>query len=192
MIRFYIPHPKENEKIMLLLRRHPVILLSRTGFWVIVAIMPVLLYLVVGDVLMPFLENIKIFPIVILVMTIFYLYLWLFILHTFVDYYLDVWIVTNHRVLNIEHEGLFHRITSEQQLYRIQDITAETKGFFSTILDYGTVYIQTAGEQARFLFEQVRNPQACANKIIVLVEENKKLHKLTEAQEAADLNEINT
>lgn len=176
MINFYIPHQKPDEKIMLLLRRHPIILFAKIAFWGVVAIMPLLLYLILGDILLPLFLSPKIYPIIILFTTVYYLYIWLFALYTFVDYYLDVWIVTNHRVVNIEQMGLFHRVTSEQQLYRIQDVTAETKGVFSTLLNYGTVYIQTAGEQTRFSFEQIKNPQACANQVTLLIEENKKLH----------------
>lgn len=178
MINFYLPHRKKGEKIILLYRRHPFILLYKISFWVIVAIMPVAFYLILGKIVLPFLSNPLFSPIVILFITTYYLFIWLFMLHTFVDYYLDVWIVTNHRVVNIEQKGLFNRITSEQQLYRIQDVTAEVKGVFSTFLDFGTVYVQTAGEKSRFIFKQIKGPRRCATKITMLVEENKKFQKL--------------
>lgn len=126
----------------------------------------------------PFLSGPIFFPIVVLFTTIYYLYVWLFVLHTFVDYYLDVWIVTNHRIVNVEQRGLFNRTISEQRLYRIQDVTSEIKGMFATFLDYGTVYLQTAGEKTRFVFKQIKGPQRCANKISQLVEQNKKFQQL--------------
>ena len=48
------------------------------------------------------------------------------------------------------------------------------------MLDFGTVHIQTAGEQARFIFKQVPKPYNVARKITTLVEENKKFHRLLE------------
>ncbi len=117
-------------------------------------------------------------PIVILFVSLYYLYIWLFAFHSFVDYYLDVWIVTNHRVVNIEQKGLFARQVSEQKLYRIQDVTSELKGLIGTFLDFGTVYVQTAGEEARFIFKQIPHPQNVAQKINQLVEENRKFHEL--------------
>lgn len=95
---------------------------------------------------------------------------------SFVDYYLDAWILTNEKIINIEQKGLFNRVISEQRLYRVQDITSELKGIIPTFLNYGNVYIQTAGEEERFAFKQVPAPYDVVKKINVLVEENKKVH----------------
>jgi hypothetical protein len=169
MLKKYIPHRKDDEKIILVLRRHPFIVTTKLLFWGVVALAPVALYLVLGEVLLPFISNQYIYPIVVLFISTYYLYLWLFAFHTFVDYYLDVWLVTNHRIINVEQKGMLNRIISEQQLDRIQDVTSETKGLFSTLLDYGTVHIQTAGEQARFMFKQIPAPARIAQTVIQLV-----------------------
>lgn len=183
MINFYLPHRKKDEKIIMLHRRHPFILLTKIAFWVVVAIMPFLFYIILGKVVFPYLSSPAFYPIVILFTTTYYLYVWLFIIYTFVDYYLDVWIVTNYRVVNVEQKGLFNRVISEQQLYRIQDVTAEIKGVFSTFLDFGTVYIQTAGEETRFIFKQIKGPRSCATKITRLVEQNKKFQEVMKGKD---------
>jgi hypothetical protein len=54
------------------------------------------------------------------------------------------------------------------------------KGFFPTMLSYGYVYIQTAGEVQRFVFEEIPQPQNAAKKIMMIVEEYKKFHRLLE------------
>lgn len=173
MLSKYVPHRKENEDIILLLRRHPFIILSKIFFWGLVAVMPIALYLILGDVLLPLFLNEYIYPIIILFTSIYYLYIWLFTFHSFVDYYLDVWIVTNRRIINVEQNGLLNRVISEQELDRIQDVTSETRGLASTLLNYGTVYVQTAGEHPRFTFEQVPNPTEVAQRVIKLVEHYK-------------------
>lgn len=183
MINFYLPHRKKDEKIILLYRRHPFILIVKIAFWFVVAMMPLFFYLILGEIVSPFLSHPLVAPIVILFIITYYLYIWLFMLYTFVDYYLDVWIVTNYRVVNVEQKGLFNRVISEQRLYRIQDVTAEIKGIFSTFLDYGTVYIQTAGEQTRFIFKQIKGPRHCATKITRLIEQNKKFHELMQQKD---------
>ena len=174
----HLPYQKEGEKIILLLRRHPFILFTKLTLWGVVAAMPVALYLIIGQTLIPWFLNPNVFPIIVLFTTIYYLYIWLFTLHSFVDYYLDVWLVTSHRIVNTEQNGLFSRRVSEQQLHRIQDVTSETKGFFSTMLNYGTVHIQSAGETSHFIFKQIKDPRACAAKISKMVEENKKFHEI--------------
>lgn len=75
-----------------------------------------------------------------------------------IDYYFDIWIITSERVVNVEQKGLFSREISELQLEKIQDITTEVKGVIPTFLNYGNVYIQTAGEKERFVLADIPNP----------------------------------
>ncbi len=61
------------------------------------------------------------------------------------DYYLDVWVVTNRRVVMIDQRGFFRRYVSSFRLERLQDINIEIKGILATLLDYGSIEAQTAG-----------------------------------------------
>lgn len=168
--RFYLPHALPNEKIILLLRRHWFVLFARFLLWAAVGTLPVVLALVLPDVVGGITESTVGYPLLVVGVSTYYLFLWLFTLHAFVDYFLDVWIVTNERILNIEQDGLFSRTASEQKLSRIQDVTAEVRGVFPTFLRYGEVHIQTAGEKARFVFEQIPEPNDVARKISSLAE----------------------
>lgn len=64
-----------------------------------------------------------------------------------IDYYLDVWIITNTRIIDVEQHGLFNREISEIPRARIQDVTIEVRGIIRTLLRFGTIRIQTAGER---------------------------------------------
>lgn len=70
----------------------------------------------------------------------------------FIDYYLDVYIITNERIVNIEQNGFFKREISELHLHQIQDVSAKVNGFLPTIMHYGDVFIQTAAERENFVF----------------------------------------
>lgn len=94
--------------------------------------------------------------------------LWAWSALIFVDYYLDVWIITDRRVVNVEQKGLFVRQVSELQYNKIQDVTTEVEGFIPTLLNYGEVFAQTAGEKPRFLFHNVPNPYAIKGMIMDL------------------------
>ncbi|MFA6215458.1 MAG: PH domain-containing protein [Patescibacteria group bacterium] len=178
MLNFHIPNRQRDEKIIILIRRHYFIILIKFLVWIILAILPFLFYLMMSNVLKGFLPAELFYPIVTLFASIYYLYIWLFAFYSFVDYYLDSWIVTTRRIIDIEQKGLFNQTISEQQLYRIQDVTSEIKGFFATFLNYGNVYVQTAGELERFIFKQVPNPGLVAKKISELAEENKRFNRL--------------
>lgn len=178
MIRFHLPHAEADEKIIMLLRRHWFIMLARILFWALAALLPVIFYFVFADIFGGFFTNEAMYPLFILFVATYYLYIWLFAFNSFVDYYLDVWIVTNKRIINIEQKGLFYRQTSEQRLFRIQDVTSELEGFFSTIVNYGDVIIQTAAKEQKFIFKQVADPQGVAKKIIEMSEKEKKYQQL--------------
>lgn len=94
------------------------------------------------------------------------LFLWLLLYGFWLDYALDFFVVTDKRVVDIEQAGLFSRTVAEQRLVRVQDVTHEIKGFFPTMLHYGNVFIQTAGEKERFVFEDVPHPDQVVRLIL--------------------------
>lgn len=82
---------------------------------------------------------------------------WLLCLHmalgrTFINHYLDVWAITNRRVITIDQIGFFRRQTGSFRLERIQDVNVSVNGIIATLLDYGTLEVETAsggGEEFR-------------------------------------------
>jgi uncharacterized membrane protein YdbT with pleckstrin-like domain len=102
------------------------------------------------------------------------LFVWNFFFILWLDYYLDAWIVTNERIINIEQRGFFNREISELKLTKIQDVTSEIIGVIPTLLDYGNIYVQTAGEKERFAFCQIPHPNRVKNIIVQLQEKEEK------------------
>ena len=98
----------------------------------------------------------------------FVLFMWLYAFLVWIDYYFDVCIITNERIVNIEQKGLFAREVSELKFSNIQDVTSAVDGFFPTILNFGDVYIQTAAEQERFVFRQIPDPYAVKDMVMKL------------------------
>ena len=93
---------------------------------------------------------------------------------SFTDYWLDSWIVTSERIIDIEQKGLFNREHAEFKLYRIQDVTVDVRGIFATFLDYGDVHIQTAGIGREFVFKQVPHPHKIKSEILTIAEKHHK------------------
>ncbi len=114
--------------------------------------------------------------------SLFFLFGWLFVFQSFIDYWLDLFIVTDKRILDVEQKGLFNRTVSELRLYRIQDVTAQVKGIFHTIFNYGNIYVQTAAETERFEFNDIPHPNRLTKAILEMSEEDRKEH-LDEAVE---------
>ncbi len=151
------PGQYKNEKIVLFLRRHWFILGAKVAGLIFFTLLILIAYYLVLR-LMPGITESDFYPIIVVILISAGLFIWAKFFAIWNDYYLDVWIVTTERIINIEQEGMFRRIASEQKINRVQDITTEIKGFFPTIINYGHVYVQTASTRERFIFEQVARP----------------------------------
>lgn len=84
---------------------------------------------------------------------------WMRAVGVWTDYYLDVWLITDKRIIDQEQKGFFHRQTSVFRLDRIQDVTVETKGLIATLLHFGDIHVQTAGEAQEFIMRGIANPR---------------------------------
>ena len=85
--------------------------------------------------------------------------LWLYSFIVWIDYYFDVWIITDQRIVNIEQKALFMRTISELKFEKIQDVSTTVTGLIPTILNFGDVHVQTAGNTEKFFFYRVPDPQ---------------------------------
>lgn len=84
---------------------------------------------------------------------------WQLLFVRWTDYYYDVWIITNWRIVDIDQQGLFRRNTASiLDLNHIQDIDTELNGIVGNILNFGSIMVQTAGAKNEFSFEDVSNP----------------------------------
>ncbi len=164
----FFPSQKPEEKVFLLLRRH---WFTYVAFLIIAVIMSIPLFVLLGYWLLntlvftPLLTNMAI-----LGSSAYFLFIIALMLFGFVDYYLDVYIVTNERIVDIVQNGFFKRAISELHLHQVQDVNAQVKGFFPTLMHYGDIYIQTAGEQENFIFKSVPNPYRISKIIVDLHE----------------------
>lgn len=107
-------------------------------------------------------------PLVAFLENLFFLAIWIYGFLIWVDYYLDIWIITNQRIVNIEQKGMFSRKVSELNYSKIQDVTTEVHGFIPTVLNFGDVEVQTAGEEENFIFRTVSDPHGIKNIIMAM------------------------
>ena len=88
------------------------------------------------------------------------LFLWLSFFVEWTKYYLDVWYVTEKRIIIIDQKHLFDREISNIRFDKIQDVTVEVGGFIPTFLKFGNIKVQTASEDNYdFFMTTVRHPE---------------------------------
>lgn len=162
------PGKEPDEKVLLVLRRHWFVVFKRAAAFALGAFAPGVLLLAAAYLGHPFVVDSRdiVSVAAVLALSTFELGVWVAFYMSWLDYELDVFIVTDRRVVNINQNGLFNRSISEQKLTRVQDVTAQVKGMLPTFLHFGTVFVQTAGEQEHFVFRNVANPEIVAKVIL--------------------------
>lgn len=169
----HLPNSLPEETTVLFLRRHWITLFSLTSITLIAVIAPLALRFMLGYIAPDLVTAPASDAVSAVLFSMYYLAVLTFFFQEFIDYYLDTWIVTTERIINIEQQGLFNRVASEMHLPLIQDSSAEIKGMIQTFLDYGDVHIQSAGESQRFNFKNVPHPEQVRMTILQLAEKDR-------------------
>lgn len=159
-----------NEKVILLLRQHPV---TQVG-WMLLAVGGVFFprFLQVIDFLAFLPES---FQFAVLVG--WYLVITGFVIESFLKWFYNVYIITDERIIDVDFTSLLYRDVSSAKIDKIEDTTAQTAGLLSALFDYGTVMVQTAAEKREFEFAGIPHPAKVTTLIndLILEEEREKL-----------------
>jgi uncharacterized membrane protein YdbT with pleckstrin-like domain len=75
-------------------------------------------------------------------------------------------IVTNLNVTQVIQASLFNRKVSEIAMSNVEDVTSHKQGLFPTLFNFGTLRIETAGEQNNFIFVYCPKPDAIAKAVL--------------------------
>lgn len=75
-------------------------------------------------------------------------------------------VLTNLHLIQVEQKGLFNRATAQLSLARVQDVTGRRTGMLATMLNFGNVEVQSAGEKDKFTFRNAASPQQLADKCL--------------------------
>jgi uncharacterized membrane protein YdbT with pleckstrin-like domain len=148
----YFETQDEGEKIVLLLRKHPITNIP----WIIVVIL-----MSFAPLLLKYFPLLSFLPSNFLIAAIILWYLLTIAsaIEGFLQWFFNVYIVTDERIVDFDFYNLIYKEISEAKIDKIQDVTYKVGGLVRTIFNYGDVAIQTAGTVPNFDFEAVPNPQ---------------------------------
>lgn len=128
----------KNEKILLLVRRHIVTNLKWVTVTVLLVFSPLLFSIA------PFYSQIPVnFQFMGIVL--WYLLTLALSLEGFLNWYFDMFIVTDERIIDIDFKNLIYRNVTSTKIDRIEDVTYTVSGAIPSFMDFGNVMIQTAG-----------------------------------------------
>lgn len=168
---------KPTEQVIHVLRRHPLTFVPFILLFIVLLFVPVALYFLISQPFPAFFTGPIAYPLSVLAGSIFYLSACLFFFGHFIMYYLDVWIITTERMIDIEQFGLFSRSISELELFQIQDVTTDMHGVFPTFFNYGDVSVKTASANASIIAKQVHNPNKIREALVHLADADRRTHQ---------------
>ncbi len=86
-------------------------------------------------------------------------------LRTWLLWVSNVFLVTSHRVIDVDRHGFFDWTISEADLDRIQDVSVHKRGIMDHVFRTGTIEIQTAGSSAMLELSRIPQPFALRARI---------------------------
>lgn len=142
---------EKEESIILLLRAHPI-----TNFkWIVVTVL--MLFAPGVFSLFGLMSSLPLGFGLILTLS-WYLITMAYALEGFLNWYFNIYIVTTHRIVDVDFHNLIYKEVSDTNISKVQDVTYNMGGVIRTIFNYGNVFIQTASEVPNFDFLAVPNP----------------------------------
>ena len=169
-----------DERVMRIVRKHWWIIFTRVAAAIFMTLAP-LLGLIAIDVALAdiaviseyVLDYVQVFAFGYLLWI---LVNWMAIANFWTDHYLDLWAVTNRRIVSIDQNGFFRRQLSSFRLERLQDMNITVSGIIPTLLNFGTIEAQTAGgSNEEFKTENMPDPRGLKALIIQAADERQRM-----------------
>ena len=98
----------------------------------------------------------------------------LFVFVLWLNSELDLYVITNKRIIWVDQISFLNRKMSECSLKDVQEVNSSTRWLLANILNYGTLTIQTAWTVSNFHMSIVPNPLQTARQVLNIVDHNKK------------------
>ena len=166
-------HP--NEQVIMTVRKHPLILVGQMIPFALLDYLPYLLPVLASfleanstasmvdfNALLSF-DN----PWVAFIVGVYWLFIWMGAFGVFVNHFLDQWVITNERIIDINQDGFWSREVSSLLLQRVQNVETDITGLFQTLFGFGTVSVETGGaEVGRVKMSGLAHPKAIRDTIL--------------------------
>ena len=153
-----------NEKILLLLRAHPITNIP----WVFLAIVVFIFPFTFPSLALFLGFNLNLIPqtFLLIFLIINYLLSLLIAYEGFLYWYFNVDLITDEKVVDIDFEHLLYKGVDLAPLSKIEEADSVTAGIIGTIFNFGNVSIQTAG--AKVAIEMKNIPQSATVADLIL------------------------
>lgn len=157
-----------DETIILFLRQHPIVNIP----WIFAALIASVLPVVFIQLDLAFgLNFFTQIPTSLLVgaLIIYYLLVLGYAFEQFLSWYFNIYIVTNHHIVDVDFDSLLYRKITEINLTDIESVNDKVVGIFASLFNFGDVNVETAAKGQAVNFIKVPRPDFVADTIQDLV-----------------------
>lgn len=168
------PGRQPDEKVLMVIRKHAIVFIRNLLVFLVASILPLLIFLMIWSGSFPLSEGGTVSAVGYLGASLYFLYSLALLLISWLDDEFDLFILTDHRLIDITQVSFLKRTVATTPLNQIQDTTSDIHGVLGTLLNYGSIDVQTAaGDASSFTIDHVPNPAMVARKILTYAEERK-------------------
>lgn len=153
---------REWEKVEMVIRRHWIVFVVLCSYVIIGLFINIVLYSMFWFELW-----VNIFSLIYINGFIVFMYI------EWINHELDMYVITNSRIIWIEQVGFLNREVSQCALNDVQEVNSKTKWFFANMLNYGDLTIQTAWNASNFRMNFVPDSLSMSRKVLNMVEDYK-------------------
>lgn len=164
---------RPGEEIKIILKRHWIVFLLLFLFFLIWISISIWIYYILKFSIISYIFNI-----------IFWLSFSLFLYIEWINHELDMFIITNNRIISVEQISFLNRNVTECNLWQVQEVNSRTRWVLANLFNYWSLSIQTAWNVTTMMMDYCPNSMQQARKILNIVDEfwenmpDRKLHNM--------------
>ncbi len=148
------------EEVLMIVKRHWIVYVILFIYFFIWLIISLSIYYILWLSLFSNLLNI-----------VFWMFFLVFLYIEWLNHELDMYVVTNNRVIWIDQISFLNRTVSECNLWQVQEVNSRTSWLFANILNYWTLSIQTAWNKTTLKMDFAPDSIQKARQILNIVDD---------------------
>lgn len=160
------------EKIVMVVKRHWIVFFILWIYFFLALVTSISLYVLLGFNVLTHMLNI-----------VFWMIFSLFLYVEWLNHELDMYVVSDNRIIWIEQISFLNRVVSECNLWQVQEVNSKTSGLFANIFNYWTLSIQTAWNKTTLQMDFCPDSMQEARKILNVVDSYRDSHQSVKKEE---------
>lgn len=165
------PFLRPNEQVIMTIHRHWIILVFKF-LYILGLVLLTLMIMALEKQIIFFVGDMLYWA----SLCIFWILFLTFIYLNWINDELDLFVITDNRIIGIDQESSLSRSISECSLDRVQEVNAQVSGVLQTLFSFGKIHIHSASEHSDMIVSYAPDPINNARKINNVIQHYREIH----------------